>query len=249
VDNKNAIYYIFTDSVIDFVIDKALHYHVESLRYHQKITAKNFMNAWLSFFKDKLLETKYESNPEWTEFILGKERGNIEIAKVKGSFYEHLQNELGVDLKPYREDKFCDVSIYGKEEFSNVFSMHEKNRKDIVKDKQWYKDCLITLEHENNYLLSSSEMMYLTYRRSRLKVLITYSDDDDDDTLKKTKKVFNDLCKNFSTIIRQSNIHFQENEKTEYLLIVGNKVCKAEFPKYNKLIWNTQAFNWSGQWT
>jgi hypothetical protein len=40
VENKNAIYYIFTDSVIDFVIDKALHYHVESLRYDQKVTAK-----------------------------------------------------------------------------------------------------------------------------------------------------------------------------------------------------------------
>ncbi len=87
-------------------------------------------------------------------------------------------------------------------------------------------------------------MMYLIYRRARLKVLITYYDDD---TIENTKIIFEALCENFSSIIRQSNMIFNENNRTEYLQIVGTKLKEKENNEEN-FVWNMQAFNWSGKW-
>lgn len=57
-NNEKAVCYIFTDSVIDFLIDKALNYHLESLLYHQKVNAKNFIQAWENFLKETPIEEK-----------------------------------------------------------------------------------------------------------------------------------------------------------------------------------------------
>ena len=124
-------------------------------------------------------------------------------------------------------------------------SLHndKENRHDVFnKSKyEWWSQCMISLEHENNYLMAYEEMMYLTTRRARLKVLVTYYDDD---TPEETQNIFITLCENFSLIIRQSNILFNENEQTEYLLIVGSRLKDQQ-----TVIWSIQAFNWSGQWT
>jgi hypothetical protein len=242
-EEQNAIYYVFTDSIIDFIIDKALNNHLELLWYDQKICARNFVNAWMSFIQEAVIEEAYNSNSELTSKILGNTKGNVEISNDEKSFYSHLQNQMEVELWPYREDKFSDVSIYSKEKFHSVFSLEYdiEKRKDILRDKHknWFKDCLITIEHENNYLDAFTEMMYLTYRRARLKVLITYYDD----VLENIKNIFTVMCTNFGNIIRQSNLLFSENQKTEYLFIVGSKFAEKKYT------WNIQTFNWCGQWT
>jgi hypothetical protein len=205
------------------------------------------MNAWLSFFKDELLETKYKSKPEWTKFILGEITGNILISEKKDCFYYHLQKELGVDFKPYREDKFCDVSIYSKNQFSKVYSLHNEpeDRKDNLQNGDWYKDCLISIEHENKCEIAYIEMMNLTYRRARLKVLITYNNGC---SYENTMNTFKVMAENFSNIIKQSNEYFAENRRTEYLLIVGSKLKDKDKQEYkDKIMWNCQSFLWTGQ--
>jgi hypothetical protein len=56
------------------------------------------------------------------------------------------------------------------------------------------------------------------------------------------------MCDNFGTIIKQSNLLFNVNERTEYLLIVGSKVGPKKLEE-KEFIRNMQAFNWSGQRT
>jgi hypothetical protein len=244
VENRHAIYYIFTDSVIDFVIDKALNRHLEFLYYHHKINAKNFIQVWLDFFRKSTLSINYDSNKNYTKELLYYV--NSDINDVKNSkLLDYLKKNLGPTLNIYREDKFSDVSFYSSHKFQRVMSLHndKENRHDVFnKSKyEWWSQCMISLEHENNYLMAYEEMMYLTTRRARLKVLVTYYDDD---TPEETQNIFITLCENFSLIIRQSNILFNENEQTEYLLIVGSRLKDQQ-----TVIWSIQAFNWSGQWT
>ncbi len=244
VEGKNSIYYIYTDSVVDFIVDKALNHHLEFLLYDQKVTAQNFMKAWLSFIRENpITNSIYESNKDLTDYVLGNTKGNIEIQQNSGTLYSYLKREMGIELQPYREDKFADVCIYSAAEFSNVFSLQyeSEKRKDILDDKhkKWFKDCLITIEHENNYLDAFTEMMYLTYRRARLKVLITYYDGDN---LENTRTVFETMSSNFKNIINQANSVFAENTRTEYFFILGSKLKNTE-----NIIWNMQSFSYSGQ--
>jgi len=82
VENRNAIYYIFTDSVIDFVIDKALNRHLEFLYYHHKINAKNFIQVWLDFFRDSTLSINYDSNKNYTKELLYYVNSDIMMSKT-----------------------------------------------------------------------------------------------------------------------------------------------------------------------
>ena len=247
VENKNAIYYIFTDSVIDFVIDKALHYHVESLLYHQKITAKNFIQVWVEFFKSEDPLNSYDINKDYTKKMIGYFNADINHNE-NSKLLIYIRDKMGPTLNIYTQDRYSDVSFYSDHAFQGVMSLQydKKQREDNLKkiDYKWWSQCMISLEHENDYLMCYEEMIYLTTRRARLKVLVTYFDDYN---IEGTRTVLEALCENFSTIIRQSNLLFNENEQTEYLLIVGSRL--KEDNKQKRFIWNMQAFNWSGQWT
>ncbi len=81
-------------------------------------------------------------------------RGNVDV-RIEAPLYYHLKRELEVDIRPYCEDKFADVSIYSNVGFSNVSSLqYNRNKREdilVTKHKNWFKDCLITIEHENKY--------------------------------------------------------------------------------------------------
>lgn len=245
VERRNVIYYVFTNSIVDFVIEKATINHLELVWHDQKINAKNFIQVWSEYYQNLETSNFYDFNKEYTQEIIGyfnNDVGNENNSKLLG----YLIKNLGPELNIYREDKFSDVSFYSKHKFKEILSLQyeKEDRKNIFETSEykWWSQCMISLEHENNYLMAYEEMMYLTTRRARLKVLVTYYDNDD---FENTRIIFSALCENFSSIIRQSNLLFNENEKTEYLLIVGSKLSEKE----GQFTWNMQAFNWSGQWT
>jgi hypothetical protein len=247
VESKQAIFYVFTDSVIDFIIDKAVNYHLESLWYQQKINAKNFIAVWLKFFPEKNIIAEYENNKAYTAKIIGVGRTGM-TDDTNAILIKHLETEMG--LEAVREDKFCDVNFYAPRRFQGVLSMQYRKdeRQDVLATNSITRfcQCMISLEHENNYLLCYNEMLNLTQRRARLKVLVTYFDED---TVINTRAIFTALCENFSSIIKQSNWIFYENQQSEYLLIVGSKMKDKQSVIDNRFVWSIQAFNWAGQWT
>jgi len=67
-------------------------------------------------------------------------------------------------------------------------------------------------------------------------VLITYYNDD---TYENTQTIFTTLVSNFKNIIRQANAVFEENRRTEYLIILGSRIKDQGTMSWSKEVLNT----------
>lgn len=106
-----------------------------------------------------------------------------------------------------------------------------------IKDKYGFypKEFIMVVEHENNFKGCWQEMTKLAYFKAKLKVLITYNEPNKKDN----NDVLEVLSTNFGDIIRQSNLDYPDNDFTQYVLIVGQKI-------ENSINWDYYSFDIRG---
>ena len=203
------------------------------------ISGKEFANYWTDFIEQKIItkndwQDLYDHEYKtWTEKTIGLPFSEEE----NSSFGDFIKSKTG--LKYRKEDGLVDLTFAPDNNFENILSLHEtpEDRNDVLKKDpekvpfypRYYS---ILVEHENDIYKCYEEMAKLTYCRARLKVLITYNENvDSKDDYKFMEEV---IVQNFNKIKQQSNENFPENEKTEYLLMVGQK-------RKDTLTWNSKA--------
>lgn len=199
-----------------------------------------FVNCWREFTEKlgkgpnaNILEMYNASSYEWTKFIIGDKR-SLNSGSPFGEFFKET---FGNNYIYRSEDGSVDMSFYQNEFVSGVQAITKldttKNvNQEILNNYPLTYDVLV--EHENDVSRAYEEMYKLTYFRARLKVLITYNWNGD--TKNDFHSTFKKLCSNFETIIKQTNKKFIENDETDYLLIVGQKIDR-------KLVWKYIGFS------
>lgn len=189
------------------------------------ITAQEFIN----FCDQEILA--WENNKKGIE---------IRIPKY---IIKKLEKDFDLKGMAWPEWSKFDLTVGGKRPFKNInyISKRETGKFDLDKDDYYYpSEILILLEHENNISDCWREMIKLTYKRAKLKVLITYSKYES-----VSGEVANEvrlLSENFQTIIKQSNEIHREEPNTEYLLIVGlwskDKIQNWKLSWYKKYVFD-----------
>lgn len=204
-----------------------------------QIDAKQFSDLWSGFIKNNVTNNSdwqkwYNDNTLWTIKTIGKKESDSKNSPF-GDYFLDLKN-----FRYRKEDGLSDLSFSENDYFKNILSLHENEseRKLVIQDSKYYPPCFeIIVEHENNIYYCYEEMVKLTYERARLKVLITYNESVDSKS--DYQFVYQILIDNFSSIIKQANIKYPENQETEYLLIIGQK-------EKENLIWYSYIFNTRG---
>lgn len=209
-----------------------------------QISSKEFFQYWVDFFNQIIPEDSnwsalYDGNyKKWTKETIG-----LPISQEKNSpFGDFVKLKTG--LRYRKEDGLVDLTFAPENNFEGILSLHEnpEERIEVLLDSEmkkgkpifYPKSYSILIEHENDITKCFEEMAKLAYCRARLKVVITYNwNVDISGYYKDVEKI---LIENFKKIIKQSNEYFPENDKTEYLLIIGNKEGES-------LIWKGYNFN------
>lgn len=206
----------------------------------KKIKAKDFLNHWLSFSNEIILNNPnwriaWNSSHEWSKLILGTKNSSSSESPI-GNYLATKYPQVN-----YRtEDGLFDLSITLNQ---NIFSIPtlDKNYNLTSFDSKDYASVYdILLEHENEIYHTWHEVAKLAYVRSYLKVVVTYNSDGlSESQLQKENEM---MIKTFETIIPQCTANFADNEQTEYLLLIGNKTADT-------LNWTYKTFDCNGKLT
>ena len=133
-----------------------------------------------------------------------------------------------------KEDGLFDLTFSSAENIKEIKYLYRGKENSFNIEEQFYPTSYdIIIEIENNPSSSWQEMAKLTWVNCPLKVLVTYYNKDKNDLESDI------LVHNFSNIIKNCNSKFQENNKTEYLLLIGRI-------ENDKLIWDSFIFNTQG---
>jgi len=203
------------------------------------MTAKEFYTNWVNFIIQKVISKQnwmnyYNDNKSWTELTIGTKQSE----KINSPLGDFIKNKTA--LRYRKEDGLTDLSFASNYSFDNVYTLHQNqvDRAKVITDSVYYPSFYeILIEHENDIYNCYEEMVKLTYDRARLKVLITYNENVDDTS--DYKFANNILIANFSTIIKQANNKYPENNETEYLFIIGQI-------ENSKLVWYSYIFDYNG---
>jgi len=191
------------------------------------ISADEFKAYWIEFINQEVMNDPqwaewYDHDyKKWTEITIG-----LPTLKGNSPIGEFIKSKTG--LRYRKEDGLVDLAFAPDNNFEGILSLHEKQeeridvlKKDPEKVPFYPRYYSILLEHENDIYRCFEEMAKLCYCRARLKVLITYNENIDS---KSDYKFMEELIvQNFRKIKLQSNKDYNENEKTEYLLLIGQK--------------------------
>jgi hypothetical protein len=206
---------------------------------------KTFISAWINFLlyspdKEKKNETILETltndfrDNKRSQVILGKQIYKEEDSPL-GNFLKLFYN---LPLEYRTEYEKFDLVIARP----NYFKFKEIPEGTLKENYGFYpKEFAFIIEHENDYKSCWQEMIKLTTIKARYKVLITYNRPNENG--KDHYHILELLKSNFSDIIKQSNQRYSENDKTRYVLVVGQKVYTE--PK-DYLIWNCFLFDNNG---
>lgn len=182
---------------------------------------KEFTNAFVS--GHPAWQKAYQDNASWSKLFLGGKKSTSKGSPI-GDFFSEKH-----DFRYRTEDGSFDIALSTAKNY-NELPIH-------LDDSVFYPrtyDIIIEIE---NYAESAwQEMTKLTWVRCRLKVLITYHFNKDESKWDTENEM---LIKSFETIIKQSGENIREDDRTEYLLIIGND-------KYNTLNWKYVKFDSKG---
>jgi len=182
--------------------------------------AKEFICVWKKFVGgDKFLDhvngetwhdAWHEKNKPWTPRILGEAHASEkdsplgdDLVKNLGKSWRYRTEEWKVDLVVAKTDSNWKAPTGWENYWKGLF---------------WPSTYEILVEHEASCGKSYEEMAKLILLRSRLKVLITYTEDADHD---KSNSLISKTREQFEGMIKAAWEEFPENSETEYLLIIG----------------------------
>ena len=202
----------------------------------KELDMDSFVACWKEFVKaknDELFDN-FDKPAERTRLVLGDKSSSIDNGSPFG---DHFRNYFSNKYSYRKEDGSVDLSIYKSEFIENVSDMKiEEKVSNITQDKlnNFPKVYSVLLEQENVIERAYEEMHKLTYFRANLKVLVTYIWNPSK-TGDKWAYAHDRICKNFESILKQTNDIFPENGETDYILVTGQKVNE-------KLIWKYTGF-------
>ncbi|XOV94269.1 MAG: hypothetical protein ACFHWX_06095 [Bacteroidota bacterium] len=210
-----------------------------------EITAKDFIEDWEEFIEDRIKNvdrvkgggwhSKWKSNTDWSNFILGGKKSSYEISPI-GLFFQDKYGQRNLGFRS--EDGSVDLSLFDQRSVFE-FTTLDKNWKLKPDERNDYpSNYLAIIEHENKLYTAWEEIAKLTYFHSRLKVLISYHSSDNLSEDKRRLEM-QMIEKSFSSVLSKSNEVYPENPLTEYLFIMGGVVK-------DHLTWDYRIFNSMG---
>jgi hypothetical protein len=169
----------------------------------EKITAKEFFQAWLNTVTNRKTDMLkvWRNNKQLTAFIKGS----------KDSIMEEVGNKLG--LMCYHADYYSLDSILYKP---------EDKTPDTLPNTYWFRDLRVAFEHENNFRGGLyQEVSHLLITNCDLRVLVTYPNDSSSNP--KTQNEMKYLHKIIHGSRQGENIAAEES----FLLIFGYETSFA----------------------
>jgi len=198
-----------------------------------------FIKAWNSFLDSP---NNNEINESISDCLTEDFRGSNRTKTIMGLQEYGKVSPLGNYLESYyfteahkrvecrTEYDKIDLVI-GKSDNNFQFNREYESQKKRNASIFYPKVFEIIIEHENDFKSCWQEMTKLTYRKARLKVLITYNKPNENG--KEHREILEVLRTNFRDIIMQANREFPENEMTQYILIIGQKVYINKYLKWD----------------
>jgi hypothetical protein len=194
--------------------------------------AINFIEIWGDFIRkhnivgqmDNEINSIWKNHTKWSRLIVGKPQRASVGSPLGDLIKERLTNrEIRYRTEEWSFDLvFAGSNIQAKKDQNNFWPTHYK----------------ILIEHENDTQKAWQEMTQLTSMKSELSVLITYVDTAEHVRESQIEK----LQKHFTSIIEQSYANFKEDDKANYILIVGQKLKKTN----PQLTWKSFIFDIQG---
>ena len=190
------------------------------------LTAARFIVIWESFLADQLNDlswsTCWESDSQWSTFLLGTKTSSSELSPLGNYFKAQLGESFG-----YRsEDGLVDLSFFDTSKSFRFSTLDNDWKAQTFERVDYPVSYLALIEHENKIYTSWQEIAKLSCFRAPLKVLITYYSSDLLTPEEKDKEL-GMLRSSFHQVLSQASAAFSENNTTEYLLIVGDKIEHA----------------------
>ena len=160
---------------------------------------------WLNYsdthLNNEIVQQKWDYNTQWTDYLLYR-KDTIGEYLLINKFKEH---GFPNSVFEYRKN---DLIVFSNNSYKNISSYDDSSRFDT--NIPIGIDAII--EHENDYKNCFEEIRKLTETKAKLKVLITYPPNDN-------SKI--SIIKKMKEGISQSNSYLEENNQTEYLLVLG----------------------------
>ncbi|MCC6938736.1 MAG: hypothetical protein IT226_10990 [Flavobacteriales bacterium] len=199
------------------------------------MSAEEFIEAWKEFLKkyDVVLLKTWTSRDDkaWIRQVIGAAKSS----ETDSPFGDYLMAEERITR--YRTEEWkVDFVASCSENWPDPHGWIKKR-----KHKFWPRTYDILIEHENYCTTSWEEMAKLILLRAKLKVLITYTEDvghtDSEKLIKQTRE-------QLESMLEQAWEDHSENEKTEYVLIIGQLDRNGEKARAN---WHISAYNVKGE--
>ncbi|MBZ0205939.1 MAG: hypothetical protein K8H89_06410 [Flavobacteriales bacterium] len=182
--------------------------------------AEKFICVWREFVgEEKFLNGEtwhdawHEKNKPWTLRILGEAHASEKDSPLG----DHLVKNLGKSWRYRTEEWKVDLVVAKKDSNWGTPPGWENWEKDW-KGLFWPSTYEILVEHEGECWKSYEEMAKLILLRSRLKVLITYTEDAG---RKDSSSLITETRKQFKAMICAASESLLEPEDVRYVLIVG----------------------------
>lgn len=174
---------------------------------------ESFKAIWQSHIESDSddISKRFFDNTAWTSFMLGDDGM---LKQIMASL-----NSQGYDLE-YRREYYTIDALYVSGD--NLF-----------RENRIYPSRLqVLIEHENGGNVEE-EMWKLIFWRSPLKIIIFYDFNEYEKIGSDAKGVWlKRKLDKLNSMLHQANSEFPENEKTEYLFIIGNREKEGEPPKW-----------------
>lgn len=181
----------------------------------EKIDADKFVKAFKQEWDKRCsddgdrIKKDYSDNKSWTEFMLGDE-----------GLLERVCKEL---------------KLHYRREYYTLDALYVSGKDLLGKGKKLYypSDLPVLIEHEQGDKIEE-EMWKLLFWRSPLKVIIFYDYTEEEKNGKKDRESWaqDKLKKKFLWMLREVEGFFEENSKTEYLFIVGDRENEKSLPRW-----------------
>lgn len=211
------------------------------------IDARTFIELWKAFAqnlpKAEDLERRWSDKVWWTENVIGPPKASGKLSPLG----DHIKKEGGLgETWFYRTEEWKVDLVLAQRGLNWKVPVGWEHREDWV--EEWKREFLpvtygILIEHEDTCGTSWEEMLKLIHLRGKLKVLITYTTDvHDERSLKASKDHVWHTREQFMDMLIQASDSYPENEKTEYLLIIGqldNRSKPAEVKWYYSIYKST----------
>ena len=171
-----------------------------------------FKNEWNSRVEKNRHEVSdiYGDSNRWTNFMLGNEGF---LASVMTRLDENK-----TELEYKREYYTLDALYVGGE------NLYRQNR-------TYPSELNVLIEHEQGDNVEE-EMWKLIFWRSPLKVIIFYDWNEYEKTTNARREWLDRKLIKLVDMLNKANAYFSENQETNYLFIIGNRVEKDQLPNW-----------------